>query len=350
MHRRAKRICGGGDLQRRKKIAIYSKCYIEIQTRRVRASSAEDAMFIRQMSYLIALSREGHFGRAAEKCHVTQSTLSAGLKALERELDMRLVVREPRFKGLTAEGERVVEWAHQIIADYDSLRQDAEGLKGGLKGVLRLGVIPAAMPAIALLTAPFCKKYPLVTVDVQSMTSAAIQKDLDNFTIDAGVTYLENEPPTNVRKKELYREHYLFVTDIHNPLARSSSVRWRDAAKERLCLLSEDMQNRRVLNNVAKSLGLTLDPSVTTNSFLAVCSYVSRGGWSSIIPQSFAYIFRGCENLALIDLVEPTHSQAIGLVTSARDPLPPMARALTMCAEKLELKSLFEVEAALGVA
>ena len=86
------------------------------------------SLFIRQMTYLVALAREKHFGRAAEMCNVTQSTLSAGLKALERELDMRLVIREPRFMGLTPEGERVVEWARQIIADYESLKQDVEVL------------------------------------------------------------------------------------------------------------------------------------------------------------------------------------------------------------------------------
>ena len=68
-------------------------------------------MFIRQMTYLVALAREQHFARAAQTCNVTQSTLSAGLRSLERELDMRLVAREPRFSGLTPEGERVAEWA-----------------------------------------------------------------------------------------------------------------------------------------------------------------------------------------------------------------------------------------------
>ena len=294
-------------------------------------------MFVRQMTYLVALSREKHFGRAAEKCHVTQSTLSAGLQALERELDMRLVVRKPRFMGLTPEGERVVEWAHQIIADYQSLRQDVEGLRGGLKGVLRLGAIPAAMPAVALLTGPFWAKHPRVKIEVHSMTSAAIQRDLDEFKIDAGLTYLDNEPPQNVRKKELYSEHYVFVTSKRNRLAQAASVTWQEAVGENLCLLTEDMQNRRILNNITNSLGLTLRPTVTANSFLAVCSHVSRGDWSSIIPNTFAYIFRGCEDLALIGLVEPSHRQAIGLITSSRDPLPPLAKALSICAARLDL-------------
>ena len=294
-------------------------------------------MFIRQMSYLVALAREKHFGRAAERCHVTQSTLSAGLKALERELDMRLVIREPRFMGLTPEGERVVEWASQIISDYESLKQGVEGLREGLKGTLRLGVIPAAMPAVARLTSPFCAKHPNVTVDVQSMSSVQIQSGLDKFEIDAGLTYLENEPLTNVRKRKLYRERYLFVTHADGPLAQSDAVTWREAVSENLCLLQECMQNRRVLNNLAQSLGLKLTPTVTSDSFLAVCSHVCSGEWSSIIPHTFSYIFAGCKQLALIKLVEPEHSQAIGLVASDRDPLSPLAHALLQCAARLEL-------------
>jgi len=292
-------------------------------------------MFIRQMTYLVALGREKHFGRAAEACNVTQSTLSAGLKALERELDMRLVIREPRFMGFTPEGERVVEWAAQIIADYASLRQDVEVFRSGLKGTLRLGVIPAAMPQIARLTGPFCAKHEHVTVDVQSITSAEIQRGLDKFELDAGITYLENEPLTHVRKAPLYRERYVFVTTRSGPWAGASCITWRDAVAENLCLLHEAMQNRRVLNNLAQSIGLELNPSVITNSFLGVCSHVCSGEWSSIIPHTFSYIFSGSEDLIMIDLVDPVHSQTIGLVASDRDPLPPLARALMHCAARL---------------
>jgi len=297
-------------------------------------------MFIRQMTYLVALGREKHFGRAAEACNVTQSTLSAGLKALERELDMRLVIREPRFAGFTPEGERVVEWAAQIIADYQSLRQDVEVFRGGLKGTLRLGVVPAAMPQVARLTAPFCAKYDNVTVDVQSISSVEIQRGLDKFELDAGITYLENEPLTNVRKTPLYRERYVFITSRSGPWGLSASITWKEAVAQNLCLLNETMQNRRVLNNIAESIGLEMKPTVTTNSFLSVCSHVCSGEWSSIIPNTFAYIFAGSEELAIVDLIDPEHSQTIGLVASDRDPLSPLARALINCAARLNLEDV----------
>lgn len=297
-------------------------------------------MFIRQMTYLATLAREKHFGRAAELCNVTQSTLSAGLKALERELDMRLVIRNPRFMGLTPEGERVVDWAHQILSDYENLKQDATEYRKGLRGTLRLGVVPAAMPPVARITAPFLAKHAHVKVDVKSMTSIEIQSGLEKFELDAGLTYLENEPLVRVRKTPLYSERYMFLTSKTGPFGSRKSISWREAAEENLCLLEESMQNRRVLNNIANSAGVELAPSVTSNSFLGVCSHVCSGEWSSIIPHTFSYIFYGCNDLALLDLVDPVHSQIVGLVTSARDPLPPLARALIDCAVRLQLETV----------
>ncbi len=294
-------------------------------------------MFVRQLSYLVALAREKHFGRAAERCNVTQSTLSSAIKRLESELDLPLVVRGHRFLGLTAEGQRVVDWAHQIISDYDSLRQDIDGLRGGLQGTLRLGVIPAAMPTVAFLTQPFYAKHPKVTVDVRSMTSIAIQRGLDEFELDAGMTYLENEPLVNVRRKSLYRERYLFITNTNGRHAHRRSITWREAVGEELCLLTEDMQNRRVLNALVGSMSMTLTPTVVTNSFLGVCSHVSRGPWSSIVPHTFGCIFADCREIRMVELIEPVHSQAVGLVVSDRDPLAPLAKEFMAGAARLVL-------------
>lgn len=244
--------------------------------------------------------------------------------------------------GLTPEGERVVEWAGHILTDYESLKQDVAGFRGCLKGTLRLGVIPAAMPVVAKLTTPFSVKHPQVAIDVLSMSSAEIQRALDKFEIEAGLTYLENEPLSNVRRTPLYREKYLFVTSRSSPRARAGTISWNDAAQSNLCLLHESMQNRRVLNNLARSIGLKLAPTVTTNSFLAICSHVCSGEWSSIIPHTFAYIFAGCDDLAMLDLVDPVHRQTIGMVATDRDPFPPLAQALIRCGTRLNLESAFK--------
>jgi len=284
-------------------------------------------MLVRHLSYFVTLAREQHFARAAEVCCVAQPTLSAAIRKLEEDLEIRLVVRGHRFLGLTPVGHKVLEWARQILTDYEGLRADISGLRKGLTGVLRIGVIPAAMPPVSQLTTPFCAAHPHARVEVQSMTSGAIQRGLDDFEIDAGVTYLENEPLINVRRVPLYHERYILLTRDAGKFADRRTISWAEALEERLCLLSEDMQNRRIINKVAASLGLRVTPAIVSNSFLGVCSHVRHGGWAAIVPHTFLHLFGPVPDVAVLDLVEPVHSQAVGLVLSNRDPLSPMASA-----------------------
>ncbi len=285
-------------------------------------------MLVRHLSYFVTLARERHFARAADACNVAQPTLSAAIRKLEEDLEARLVIRGHHFVGLTPEGERVLAWGRQILTDYNSLREDLSRLRKGMVGTLRLGVIPAAMPSVAFVTARFCKEHPAADVEIQSLNSRAIQRALDAFELDGGITYLENEPLENVRRIPLYHEHYVLVTQKDHPLAQHRTVTWNEAAAERLCLLSEDMQNRRILNNVAASIGITLSPHVVSNSFLGLYSPLRHGDWSSIVPHTFSYMFGGIPDLVAIEIVEPSHKQAIGLVLSNREPPSPMSSAL----------------------
>ncbi len=296
-------------------------------------------MLLRHLRYFAALARERHFARAAAACHISQPTLSGAIVTLETELGVRLVVRGRRFLDLTPEGRLVLEKAHLLLANEDDLRQGLESLRGGLTGVLRLGVIPAAMPVVGMLTAPFNALHPGVTVEIRSISSQAIQASLDAFELDAGLTYLDNEPLSHVRRSPLYLEHYLFATAAAGPLGERSEIGWREAAAHRLCLLSPDMQNRRILDGVFRLLGLTVQPAVVSNSFLAVLAQLRTGSSSSIVPHTFAHLFGRQPDIALIPLVEPLHSQSIGLVVSDRDPPPPMARALEACVRSLDLAS-----------
>ena len=98
--------------------------------------------------------------------------------------------------------------------------------------------------------------------------------------------------------------------------------------RERLCLLSEDMQNRRVINNVAASIGVEVRADVVSNSFLAILSHIRYGDWASIVPHTFAGLFVGAADVVAVDMIEPIHTQSIGLVFSDREPLSPMSGAL----------------------
>lgn len=298
-------------------------------------------MFVRQMMYLVAVARERHFARAAAACHVSQPTLSAGLRKLEEELGMPLVIRGHRFQGLTAEGERVLSWARQIIADYESLRQDLSASDDALFGTLRLASIPATLPALPRLITPFCARHPHVNVQVQSLSSIAIQRGLDDFEIDAGVTYLDNEPLRRVRCHPLYREGYVFITHARQA-GRRKTISWAEAAATRLCLLSRDMQNRRIIDQVFEGAGVTPRARVETTSFVCILSHVRTGGWTSIVPHTYVGQLGLTPDLRALHLVDPVCTHSIGLVVSDREPLTPVANALLRCARAIDLERALE--------
>ena len=87
-------------------------------------------MIIRHLEFLAALAREKHFARAAASCHVTQSTLSAGIKQMEESLGVLLAQRGQRFLGLTPEGEKVLEWAQHVITDYEGFSRTLQRCAG----------------------------------------------------------------------------------------------------------------------------------------------------------------------------------------------------------------------------
>jgi len=285
-------------------------------------------MFVRQLHYLLAVAREQHFGRAAESCNVSQPTLSGGLRKLEQELGYPLVIRGHRFLGFTAQGERVLVWAQRIVADYDGLRQDLAGPGAGLSGVLRLGAIPAALPALPALVNAFTAAHPKVRVQIASLTSAAIQRALDELEIDAGITYLDNEPLSRVRSVPLYDETYVFVTLNAEPFSGRKTLSWAEAAQTPLCLLTPDMQNRRIIDQALADAGVTLQPRVEVNSFMGVWAQVASGAWSSIVPHAHLDLFGRISGMRALPLVEPERVQSIGLVITDRDPSPPVAAAL----------------------
>ncbi len=203
---------------------------------------------IQQLEYLLALARERHFGRAASACHVSQPTLSVAIRRLEHELDVVIVLRAQRFEGFTAEGQRVVTWAHRILAERNELLADIERMRGGLTVTARIGAIPTSVPASSLVTGRFLQRYPGATVQVESLSSREIARRLGEFELDAGLTYLDAETPPGTRHVELYRERYVLVAPPTHPVMQQDVVRWSEAAQLPLCALTTTMRNRRIVD------------------------------------------------------------------------------------------------------
>ncbi|HEV7252925.1 MAG TPA: LysR family transcriptional regulator [Mesorhizobium sp.] len=283
---------------------------------------------IDKLQAFIALARHGHFGRAAEELGVTQPTLSAAIKALEGELGVMLVVRGSRVQGLTAEGSQVLEWARRIVGDARAMKEEMRAAKHGLAGRIRIACIPTALAMTPRLTTPFREKHPGVTFQILSRTSIEVLSLLGNLEIDAGLTYLDNEPLGRVVSVPLYSERYQLITAAGSPLADRERVRWADVAELPLCLLTSDMQNRRIIDQHLAEAGARARPTLESNSMIVLFSHIRTGRWASIMPLNLAETFGFSEPIRAIPIVEPDASHLVGLVASPRDPHTPLVAAL----------------------
>jgi DNA-binding transcriptional LysR family regulator len=283
---------------------------------------------IDKLEFFIAVAREQSFSRAAEACGVTQPTLSAGIKQLEDTLGVLLVNRSSRFHGLTAEGDRVLEWAKRIVGDARAMRQDVRNLKSGLIGHLKLAAVPTALTMVAALTTPFRAKHPGVRFSIKSMSSLEILDALGNLEIEAGITYLDNEPLGTVRTLPLYDEQYQLLTSAGSPFAERENVTWAEVGRIPLCLLTPDMQNRRIIDKLLTSAGNLPAPTLESNSVIALYAHVRTGRWASIMAEKLVDTLGIVEPIRAIPIIEPQAVHQIGLIVPRRDPMTPLASAL----------------------
>jgi DNA-binding transcriptional LysR family regulator len=290
---------------------------------------------IDKLEMFVALANERHFGRAAERCGVTQPTLSAAIKQLEEALGVQLVRRGSRFQGLTPEGARALDWAQRIVGDARTMKAELRATREGLSGDLRLAVVPTALAMVEGLTRPLLARHPGLRVDVFSRTSAEIRAMIDGLEADAGITYLDTEPLGRLSRVPLYEERYLLLTGAGSDIAGQARITWAEAAARPLCLLTRDMQNRRILNQHMAEAGAEAAPRLASNSVLVLAAHVRAGGWDTILPHATAELFAGDGRMAALPIVEPEVAHLMGLVAEPREPHAPVLSALIAAAERM---------------
>lgn len=288
-----------------------------------------------KLRMFIAVAQEEHFGRAAETLGITQPTLSAGIKHLEEQLGVQLIVRGSRYGGLTPEGQAALVWARRIVGDAQQLRDEMRAKRFGLSGQLRIATIPTALTWASRLSADFVESHPRVRVSILSRNSREILAMLENFEAEAGISYLDNEPLGRMLSQPLYVERYMLVCSRRSPFAGRPSVGWHELAGHRLCLLSSDTQNRRIINQNFANAGVSPDPSIESNSLVAVVANVETGDWLTVLPADIARFLSQGRPLGLVPMEAPGQDYTVGLVAPHRAPLTPVLAALLGAARRL---------------
>jgi DNA-binding transcriptional LysR family regulator len=298
-------------------------------------------MFIRQVHYLLALAKAGHFGRAAEACHVSQPALSTAIQHLEEELGITIVQRGQRFQGFTPEGERVLRWARILARDWAAMRQEASACTDRLSGLLRIGAIPTTLAVTPLLTEPYHAKFPSVAIKLMSLSAGELARQLDQFELDVGLTYLEDPHIKGFRTLPLYVErHVLLARNPSRSLTRGK-LGWAEVAELPLCLLTPNMQNRCLIDAAFREAGVKPQVVLETDSVFALYTHVRCAGLYSVVPHSLVNLFEMRQEVAAIPL-SPELSRSIGLIFRGQEQLAPAVAAVWDIAESLDLQTRFD--------
>jgi DNA-binding transcriptional LysR family regulator len=245
------------------------------------------------------------------------------------------VNRGSRFRGFTPEGERVLDWARRIVGDSRAMREEINALRHGLSGQLRIAAIPTTLAMVVELTTPYRERHPNVRFTIYSRTSLEILELLDNLEIEAGITYLGNEPLGRVNAVPLYHERYRLLTSADAPLGNRERVTWAEVAQVPLCLLTPDMQNRRIIDRLLQGAGGEARPTLESDSMILLFSHVRTGRWASVMPAKLAETLGLTDTLRAIPITGPEAVQTIGLVVPAREPMTPATAALVAEAQRI---------------
>jgi DNA-binding transcriptional LysR family regulator len=309
------------------------------EARPVSDGAAAMSMHIKQLQYLTALARHMHFGRAAEECRISQPALSQAIQQLERTFGVPIVERRSYgFQGFTPHGTRILEWGRTVLSGYEHLNQELGFISNeGLRGHLRVGVIPVAVPGISIITTAFNRLYPNVSMSVRSLNFTDLKKGLENFEIDIAITYLDLGDSTGLRPYFLYDEFYYLVAPVEHGISNLEAISWNRAGQLPLCMLTPDMQNRRILDRVFASVGATPRTVIETDCALALCSHVRPGHWFTVVPHTFFLIVGDWAQTRALPLIDPVVTNAVGMLIVERDPQPPVTHAFIEVAQNVGL-------------
>lgn len=295
-------------------------------------------MFIRQLYYLVAIEKTKHFRRAAELAHVSQPALSSAIQNLEEELGIKIIQRGRRFQGFTPEGIHLLEWARKIIYEWEGMQQEAALCNQHLKGTLRIGAIPTSLAIIPLITEPYQRQFPDVSISISSLSTETLIRQLDNFELDLGITYLEDLSLKGFSTLPLYSERHVLLAHQPDLPMNESGMSWGEAAQLPLCLLTQNMQNRRLIDAAFREAGVTPNVKLETDSVLALYTHVRCAGLFSIVPHSLLSLFELRQEVTAIPLV-PELNRSIGLIARAEKPSPPIRERAWEIAASLDLQS-----------
>jgi len=243
-------------------------------------------MNLRDLEYLSAIGELKHFRKAAEKCFVSQPTLSGQIKKLEEEIGVQLLERTTRNVFLTPIGEEIVKIARRILADVDSIENMVSTFSDPMSGPLNIGLIPTIAPyLLPLIMQPLNKTYPKLEIVLHELQTEVILNKLSEGSLDAGILAVPLEMK-GLEEIILYTEPFFVAANIRHPFAAKLCIKVEDLLDETVLLLEEGHCLRGQVMDVCSQTMTKERKDFQGTSLETIRHMVSTGIGITLIPQT----------------------------------------------------------------
>ena len=272
-------------------------------------------MNLRDLRYLVALADERHFGRAAERCFVSQPTLSAQIRKLEEYLGVPLVERQPKRVTLTETGAKIVERARRALQETDAIVELAKTDRDPLAGALKLALIPTVGPyLLPHVAGPLRRALPRLKLMLYEYQTGPLLEKLRDGELDLGILAL---PVTldGLETAQLYDEPFTVAMPANHPLAERDRVKLEDLRGETLLLLEDGHCLRDQALEVCSRIRLNEEQDYRATSLETLRQMVAAGHGITLLPELAAASPVGtARGLRIRPFSKPTPVRTIGAV------------------------------------
>jgi LysR family hydrogen peroxide-inducible transcriptional activator len=311
-------------------------------------SFAPHPFTLRQLQYAVAVADARSFRRAAERCHVSQPSLSAQLAQLESVLGTRLFERERRPVLLTPAGEQIVDRARRLLVDTDDLLNASKQLGDPLSGSLRIGVIPTISPYLLPEIVPTIRRqHPELTALWVEEKTETLVANLGEGKIDAALLALEASLGT-LDHEVIAKDPFVLATPLGHPLATAKGpARLGDLAGATVLLLDDGHCLRdQALSYCSRARAHEADFRATSLSTLA--QMVSAGAGVTLMPRLALPTESRRGKLAVRRFVDPAPHRTLALAWRKSSPLGPALRRLAATIRAAHVKARDRLDSPAG--
>lgn len=282
-------------------------------------------MNLRDLEYLVALEEERHFHRAAERCFVSQPTLSGQLRKLEEQLGVTLVERTSRQVVMTDVGRAVAARARRVLAEVHEIRETARSFRDPAAGELQVGLIPTVGPYLLPLLMPEVKRqFPRLKLFLHEYQTAVLLERLRDGELDLLILALPVETG-EFAEMDLYQEPFRLAAPPEDELARRERARLDDVSGREVLLLEEGHCMRGQALDVCMQGGASEYAGFRATSLETLRHMVGEGLGITLMPELAVPAGRAKEDaVRYIPFEEPVPTRRIGMLyrnRSYREPL-----------------------------